>query len=195
MTTQSLFSHIRHTCDLTDVPAITDRTARYIQDIIKEKQPTVLLELGTALGYSTLNWAEMMHEEQVLLTIEYSDPSYHISQKHIELYQILREKETGSPGPQIIGTHGDIVEVYKKAIQGRKIDLLFIDAHKASYGIYLKLIKQYLAKDAIIIVDDVVKFIDRIPEDFWNWFEKTKRSYDIIHTDPDDGILISYHSQ
>jgi predicted O-methyltransferase YrrM len=42
---------------------------------------------------------------------------------------------------------------------------------------------------AIIIIDDVLKFSDKMPT-LWTYLEENKIKYNILPIDPDDGILM-----
>jgi len=54
---------------------------------------------------------------------------------------------------------------------------------------FLKLVKPKLEKEAIIIIDDVIKFKDKMIW-LWEYLEKNNINFNIIPIDIDDGIMI-----
>ncbi len=60
---------------------------------------------------------------------------------------------------------------------------------KKEYLQYLLLILPKMTKDAMIVIDDVVKFRDKM-EDLYDFLDRNHIEYKICSTDPDDGIMI-----
>ena len=68
-------------------------------------------------------------------------------------------------------------------------DFIYIDAMKKEYLAYLLLILPKMTTDAMIVIDDVVKFRDKM-EDLYDFLDRNHIEYNICSTDPDDGIMI-----
>lgn len=68
-------------------------------------------------------------------------------------------------------------------------DCVYIDAMKKEYLQYLLLLLPKMTPDALIVIDDVVKFRDKM-EDLYNFLDRNHIEYNICSTDPDDGIMI-----
>jgi predicted O-methyltransferase YrrM len=68
-------------------------------------------------------------------------------------------------------------------------DFIYIDAMKKEYLQYLLLILPKMTPDAMIVIDDVVKFRDKM-EDFYEFLDNNGIVYQISLTDTDDGIMI-----
>jgi predicted O-methyltransferase YrrM len=66
---------------------------------------------------------------------------------------------------------------------------VFIDAMKREYLDYLLLSIPKLKKDAIIIIDDVEKFRDKM-ENLYTYLDENKIKYTIEKTDIDDSIML-----
>lgn len=54
------------------VPNISEENAKYLKALIREKNPKHLLEIGTANGYSALQFASVLDKDSTLTTIEYA---------------------------------------------------------------------------------------------------------------------------
>jgi predicted O-methyltransferase YrrM len=68
-------------------------------------------------------------------------------------------------------------------------DFIYIDAMKKEYLQYLLLALPKMTPDAMIVIDDVVKFRDKM-EDFYEFLDNNSIVYQISLTDTDDGIMI-----
>lgn len=74
-------------------------------------------------------------------------------------------------------------------LQDRYFDFIFIDAMKKEYLQYLLLSLPKMTDQAIIVIDDVEKFRDKM-EDLYHWLENNKIPYILQKTDIDDSIMI-----
>ena len=54
------------------IPNISEENAEFIKNLIKERNPKNLLEVGTANGYSTLQFASVVDLDAKIATIEYA---------------------------------------------------------------------------------------------------------------------------
>lgn len=55
-----------------EIPNISEQNAEFLKCLIQEKKPKHLLEVGTANGYSTLQFASVLGESSTITTIEYA---------------------------------------------------------------------------------------------------------------------------
>ena len=117
-----------------------------IAGIIKKYKPKNILEIGTLYGYSAILMADMLPEDGKLVTIEVNKLIAEIARKNIADAGLLDKK--------IDIIIGNALEIIPKI--DWKFDLLFLDAAKDEYLIYLKLAEEKsLEKDAIIVADNV----------------------------------------
>lgn len=125
-----------------DVPIIKDGGLVFLLDLIKEKHFKNILELGTAVGYSSINMAKL-------------DKDIHIDtiEKNEEMYKqaIVNIKNEGLD--KQIEVHFMPIEEYKT---DKKFDLIFVDAAKAQYGKYLEMFIDNLDEDGIVLFDNMV---------------------------------------
>jgi predicted O-methyltransferase YrrM len=68
-------------------------------------------------------------------------------------------------------------------------DFVYIDAMKKEYLVYLLSIIVKCTPDALIIIDDVEKFRDKM-EDLYEYLDKQEIPYQLEKTDIDDSIMI-----
>lgn len=130
---------------------------RLLSLISKIKAPKTILEIGTYTGYSTLCLAEGLSQNGILHSIDSNEELADIQQKYF--------KE--SAHHQKIRTHlGNAEDVIPQL--NCKFDMVFIDADKQNYSLYLDLIISKLNSKAIVLSDNVLwdtKVIDENAND------------------------------
>ena len=137
------------------VPIIRKEMQSFIKTLLALKKPQRILEVGTAVGFSTL------------LMCEYSQPEMHITT--IENYEkripIAREnfKKAGKE-EQITLLEGDAAQILK-TLEG-SYDFIFMDAAKAQYINFFPDVLRLLKKGGILISDNVLQDGDIIESHF-----------------------------
>lgn len=161
-----------------EIPNITEQNAEYLKKLIVEKNPKHLLEIGTANGYSTLHFATVISEVSDITTLE-------------QAWNMHIDAVTNFKNCKIKNIHAIWWDA--KAIipwlADWYYDFIYIDAMKKEYLQYLFLVLPKMTKDAMIVIDDVVKFRDKM-EDLYDFLDRNDIEYNICSTDPDDGIMI-----
>jgi predicted O-methyltransferase YrrM len=72
-------------------------------------------------------------------------------------------------------------------------DLVYIDAMKREYLQYLLLSLPKMTPDALIIIDDVEKFRDKML-DLYQFIDKNNIKHTVYKTDVDDSIMVIQRS-
>lgn len=127
------------------VPIIHKEVANFLDVMINIKKPKKILELGTAIGYSSIFMNLSSKGESLITTIERDDKMIEIAQNNIEKYG-FKDK--------INIIQGDCLEVLKNLED--KYDLIFMDAGKGHYNEFLSYCLKLLNKEGIIIADNVL---------------------------------------
>lgn len=127
------------------VPIINENGLRVLVEAVAEKRPHNVLEIGTAIGYSTLYIAANSAEDVQITTLELSD----------ERAGEAKGFWQRSPYNERINIRvGDAGENLLQLSD--KYDLVFIDAAKGQYPDYLRKIMPLLTDDAVVIADNVL---------------------------------------
>ncbi|MBP3255491.1 MAG: O-methyltransferase [Clostridia bacterium] len=127
------------------IPIIMDDTLEVIDKILKEKKPTKVLEIGTAVGYSAMCFSEYLNEGGKIDTIERD--TERIEEAKINIVKVGVEDKIN-----II--EGDAVEILPTL--NDKYDMIFIDAAKGKYPFFLKESLRLLSEDGIIFADNIL---------------------------------------
>ncbi len=127
------------------VPIITYDSLKVLQLIIKLKNVKSVLEIGTAIGYSSLQMASLDKDIKID-TIERNEEMYKIAISNIEK---LNAKD------QITVHFDDALTIDIKELR-TSYDLIFIDAAKAQYQKFFDRYSPLLKEDGIIVTDNIL---------------------------------------
>jgi caffeoyl-CoA O-methyltransferase len=120
-----------------------------LSTLVRLKQPTISLEIGTLFGYSACWILEALGKKSKLITVEQSKENY-------ESAQFFLSQHEKSKQLKIVNASGlDFLATWPK---DEKIDFLFLDADKGNYLNYLNLAKPYLSKGALVVADNSFLF-------------------------------------
>jgi predicted O-methyltransferase YrrM len=125
------------------VPIVHWETGRLLAALCRALDP-VVLEVGTAIGYSTLHMAEQLAKGRVV-TLE-RDPA--------RAAQARDSFERAGVADRIELIEGDARETIG-SVSG-PVDLLFVDATKDEYRQYIELAEPKLSERAMLVVDNML---------------------------------------
>ena len=128
------------------VPIIRQEMGSLLKVLIALKKPSRILEVGTAVGYSSILMAENMPENCTITTIE----------KYEKRIPIAREnfKKAGYED-RITLLEGDALEIMQ-GLSGT-YDMIFMDAAKGQYIHFLSEVMRLLAPGGMLISDNVLQ--------------------------------------
>jgi len=132
-----------------DIPIIEVEVKRMLEVLIKSSQVKSILEVGTAIGYSSLIFARAMNYEGYVKSYEIDKEMHQLAQKNHERFKnqygiylnidlILSDAKTSLEKDE---------ELY---------DMVFIDAAKAHYQKFYDQITDNLKEGSIIVSDNVL---------------------------------------
>jgi len=125
------------------IPIVHWETGRLLAVLCRVLDP-VVLEVGTAIGYSSLHMAEQLERGRVV-TLE-RDPE--------RAAQARTYLERGGVADRVELVEGDALETLPE-LDG-PFDLLFVDASKGEYARYIELAEPKLTARALMVVDNLL---------------------------------------
>lgn len=122
------------------VPIARKDFVEYLKDLIIKNNYHDVLEIGSAIGYTTCHLALM--DDVYVTTIEYNDQRYELCVENINDFNV---------NDKVLAIHDDALEVFIS----QKFDVIFIDAAKAKNIKFFEKYKVNLKENGIIIIDNI----------------------------------------
>jgi len=129
-----------------EVPIVRRETKEWIKTMLLIKKPMRILEVGTAVGFSSVYMNQYLSEGAHITTIEKWEP------------RIVKAKENFKKAgveDKITLLEGDAADVLK-GLDG-SYDFIFMDAAKGQYIHFLPDVIRLLEKDGVLISDNVLQ--------------------------------------
>lgn len=127
------------------VPIIDKIGIRFLIQILKIKKAKNILEIGTAIGYTSIKLAESIG--CYVTTIERDDKMHSLAKENIKKRN-LNEK--------ITLIHGDALELHEEVINNAPFDVVYIDGAKSQSQKFFELYEPYFSNDVVVITDNVL---------------------------------------
>ena len=142
---ESILKEIQINALQRHIPIIMDDTLEAIYKTIGKNKLNNILEIGTAVGYSAICFTKILSENGKIDTIERDEEKIKEAKenlKNMNLEEVIHIYE------------GDAVEILPTL--NIKYDMVFIDAAKGKYPVFLKEALRLLKKDGIIFADNIL---------------------------------------
>lgn len=135
------------------IPIIMDDTLNVIKKILIKEKPVRILEIGTATGYSSICFATILLENNIdeenssilIDTIELDE------ERANEAIKNIKDMNLENTINVFKGNAVEILPTFKE-----KYDIIFIDAAKGKYPIFLKEAIRLSHKNSIILADNIL---------------------------------------
>lgn len=127
------------------VPIIMDDTLDAIKEILEAENPAKILEIGTAVGYSAICFAKYTNENCIIDTIEVDENR--ANEANINIKNVGLENRINV----LVGNAVNILPAINK-----KYDIIFIDANKGKYPLFLEEAIRLTKKNSVIIADNIL---------------------------------------
>lgn len=128
------------------VPIVKPETKELLRTLVLLKKPMKILEVGAAVGFSSLYMNSYQPEGGTVLTIERNDKRILKARENI--------RKTGKEQAVTL-LEGDAIEILKE-IKGL-FDLIFVDAAKGQYIHFLEDVLRLLAPEGVLVSDNVLQ--------------------------------------
>ena len=129
-----------------NIPIIMDDTLEVIRNVLIKEKPKKILEIGTAVGYSALCFFEYLDKNGIIDTIEIDENRANEAKENIKNVIVDNFK--------INVMLGNAVEVLPTLEP--EYDIIFIDAAKGQYLVFLEQAKRLIKNNGIIIADNIL---------------------------------------
>ncbi len=127
-----------------DVPIIDQETARFLGVLLDMKRPKRILEIGCAIGFSSIFMTKYLADGGKITTIDRFEVMIRQARANFEKFNVQDKIEL---------IEGDAVEVLEQLDEG--FDVIFLDAGKGQYVNMLENCIRLLNSGGLFIADDI----------------------------------------
>lgn len=127
------------------IPIIMDDTLEKIEEILKEEKTKRILEIGTAVGYSATMFAKYTDEDCIIDTIEIDEERAKEAKENIEKIGVADRINI------MVGNAVDILPTISQ-----EYDIVFIDAAKGKYPVFLENAIRLIKNGGVILADNIL---------------------------------------
>ncbi|MBS4209017.1 O-methyltransferase [Bacillus sp. FJAT-50079] len=128
------------------VPIMEPAGIEVLLQLLRIQQPKMILEIGTAIGYSALRIATALPNSKIV-TIELDESRYEQA-----IANISRANMEG----RITVLKGNALDLYEEVAQQGRFDAIFIDAAKGQYTKFFEMYCQLLTDRGCVYTDNVL---------------------------------------
>lgn len=128
------------------VPIVTKEGLELIKLLVKMRKCKNILEIGTAIGYCSINLA-LLDKDIHIDTIERKEDMFIKANDNIKKINLQN---------QITTFKADALEFDLSLLNDKKYDLIFIDAAKAQYQKFFEKYSELLSDNGIIVSDNLL---------------------------------------
>ncbi|MGP1597395.1 O-methyltransferase [Peptoanaerobacter stomatis] len=190
-----IIDELRVFAEQNNIPIIKKDVENFLKTFLNITKPKKILELGCAIGYSSIFMSSVLNDDVHIDTLEINENMYNTASENIKKFSLTNINV-------ILGNASDIIPSLDQ-----KYDFVFIDASKSHYDEFFSLILNKLKKNAIVICDntlfkgylcmdraDVPKRQKTIYDKMTNFLENIKKNEDISYNmlPLGDGLLVIY---
>jgi predicted O-methyltransferase YrrM len=192
---QGLLAEMEEYAEANGVPIMEPAGVETMLQLLRIQRPEMILEVGTAIGYSALRMADALPDAKIV-TLERDEERHDLAVEYI--------KKAGKQD-QIVQIKGDALELEEEAGKYAPFDAIFIDAAKGQYRRFFEIYARNLKPGGMIITDNVlfkghvfeqdaeskrIRSLVKKIDEFNRWLSSNPE-YDTIILPVGDGVAVS----
>lgn len=128
------------------IPIINLEGIQLLSQLARLKQAQSILEVGTAIAYSTI-WLARASSSAKVITLEIDERMVHRANENIAEAKLADRIEV---------IHRDATLGLPEQYAEQQFDMIFLDASKQKYELYLELYLPHLKSEGLLVVDNVL---------------------------------------
>ena len=132
-------------CRREGYPIVKPETAKLLEFLCALKSPEKILEIGCAVGFSSILMLKSSPNVKEIITIDRYDFMIERAKKHFEAFDVKDKVKL---------LEGQAIEILPQ-LEG-SFDMIFLDAAKGQYPEFLPHCMRLLAKDGLFIADNIL---------------------------------------
>jgi predicted O-methyltransferase YrrM len=141
-----LVLEMEHEAKNDGIPIMEPASIEIMLQLMQLHKSANILEIGTAIGYSAIRMAKALPHSRIY-TIERDEKRYKRALHFIEAVEVQ---------DRVFVCFGDALDVVEQVKAAAPFDVVFIDAAKGQYKRFFDVYTKMLAKDGMVITDNVL---------------------------------------
>lgn len=137
------------------IPIVKKNTLNKILETIKENNILNILEIGSAIGYSSIAFA-LSNKNIKVVTIEKDEERFKEAKENIDKFNLNNQIKIINGDANLVLKSDKFKNICKEYIDKEYFDMIFIDAAKGQYINFLNNSLKYVKEDSYIIADNVL---------------------------------------
>ena len=145
----AVMADLRRYAEENHIPIVDPEVGNLLGFMVKLIQPEQILEIGTAIGCSTIHMARAMGDAGHITTLELTE------ERHAKALGYFQRAGVDS---RITALQGDARELVPElAAKGQSYDMIFMDAAKGQYIHWLEDVIRLLGPEGVLLSDNVLQ--------------------------------------
>lgn len=133
------------------LPIIGPKRGLLLERVVEGHRPSTILEVGTLVGYSAIRMGRHLEKGQKLTCVELRDDLVQVARSNIWKARLSDRIEV------VAGDARTILPTLTGSL-----DMVFLDAIKSDYLLYLKSVERLLHKDSVVVADNVKSHAEEV---------------------------------
>ena len=177
--TEKVLSKIEEQAKQVFLPLVGRKKGKLLEAIVRKKQPKLILEIGTLIGFSAILMAQHLKGGKII-SIEIAPHAAAAAERNL--------KDAGF-SEKVKVLVGDALSIIPKLKD--KFGLVFVDAAKEEYLSYLQMLeKRNLQKGTVVVADNAKIFADAM-QDYLHYVRNSGRYKSKFYDFGEDGMEVS----
>ena len=143
--TDTLLLEMEDFANKNDVPILSRDSAGLMELLIQMNNPERVLEIGTAIAYTTIRIARNLKKGSKIHTIEFSENNSRLARVYVKKSGLSKKIKL------LFGDAKKVMPTLKK-----KYDFIFLDADKEDYQNLFEQAMKLLKKNGVLFVDNLL---------------------------------------
>lgn len=144
---KGLLAELEEYAEKESIPIVQPETAKLISAISYIRQPERILEVGCAIGYSSILLAEGLSENGKITTLEFNPDMVKIARENISRANLSSKIEV---------IEADAKDYLKTIKEDESFDYIFLDGPKAHYIYMIEDCFRLLKKGGVLVADNIL---------------------------------------
>jgi len=144
VTPEEVLESIEKVAPRRGLPIIGPKRGALLDEILEKHKPSTILEVGTLVGYSAIRMGRHLKNGQKVVCVELNGDLADVARSNVAKAGLSDRIEVAV---------GDAKEILRSLPD--PLDLVFLDAVKEDYIVYLKSVERLLHRGSVVVADNV----------------------------------------